>query len=170
MSNALVIIDAQRYFINDFTKGIPEKIAKVTENGFDFIIFLKFVNAEASNFSKDLNWKKMFSSPEIDITPELEKLAKKSIVFSKTSFSAFRSKEFANFIRKNKVDTLFICGFDTDGCVLSTALEAFDLGYSVRVLEDLCASHHGIDIHKSAISIMKRNAWSMIINSNELHI
>ncbi len=170
MSNAFVIIDAQKYFINDFTKGVPEKIARFAERKFDSVIFLKFVNAESSNFSKDLEWKKMFSSPEIDIVPELENLAKKSVVFSKTSFSAFRSKEFVDFLRENKVDRLYICGFDTDGCVLSTALEAFDLGYAVRVLEDLCASHHGPAFHKNAVTIMRRNAWSIISNSNGLTI
>ncbi|MCL5239176.1 MAG: cysteine hydrolase [Candidatus Marsarchaeota archaeon] len=168
MANALVIVDAQNYFINESNKGIPKRIAQVADKvHFDFIIFLKFVNKDASNFVKDLNWKKMFTSPDTDIVPELEKLTKRGVVFRKTSFSAFRSKGFVDFITKNRIHRLYVCGFDTDGCVIQTALEAFDLGYEVRVFEDLCASHHGEDFHKKAISIMKRNAWSIVSNSKE---
>ncbi len=166
MKNALLIIDVQKFFINEFTKDIPKKIADFLETyKFDFVLFFKFVNSKDSNFVKFLNWQKMFSSPDIDIVPELEKFVTKGNVFDKLTFSAFKSEKFLKFLKENEIKELYICGFDTDGCVFSTVMEAFDLGFNVKVLQDLCASHHSKGYHKNAVEILKRNAGSLLANS-----
>ena len=70
---ALIIIDVQNYFVNEHTKGIPEKIAQfINENKFDFVLFTKFVNHEGSNYFKLLNWHKCLGSPDTDIYPTLK--------------------------------------------------------------------------------------------------
>jgi len=169
MKNALLIIDVQKFFINEFTKDIPKKIADFLMNHkFDFVLFSQFINSENSNFVKYLNWQKMFKPPDRNIVPELGKFVTKNNIFIKSTFSVFRSKQVQNFLRENKVRKLYICGFDTDRCVLSTAIGAFDLGFEVKVLEDLCASHHGKQYHQNAIEILKRNAKVLIINSKNI--
>ncbi len=169
MKNALLIIDVQKFFINEFTREVPNKIANFVEtHKFDFVLFFKFVNSKDSNFVKYLDWQKMFDSPDIDIVPELEKFVTKDNVFTKSSFSAFKSEKFLKFLEDNEIKKLYICGFDTDGCVLSTALEGFDLGFEVKILQDLCASHHGEEYHKNTIKILKRNAENLLANSTDL--
>jgi nicotinamidase-related amidase len=171
MKDTLLIIDVQKFFINKFTKDIPKKIANFIESHkFDFVLFLKFVNSKNSGFVKYLNWRKMFSSPDTDIVPELKRFTTKRNIFEKTAFSAFKSKGFLQFLKENQIKRLYICGFDTDGCVFSTAIEAFDLGFDVKVIQDLCASHHGKEYHKNAIKLLKRNAKNLIINSRKLNI
>jgi len=166
MKNALLIIDVQKFFINEFTKSIPKKVAYFIENHkFDFVLFFKFINSKESNFVKSLNWHKMLNSPDIDIVIELEKFVTKDNVFTKSAFSAFKSEKFLKFLKENKIKKLYICGFDTDECVLSTAIEAFDLGFDVKVLQDLCASHHGRKYHNNAIEILERNAGNLLANS-----
>lgn len=168
MKKALLVIDVQNYFINEHTKYIPSKIASFIERGrFEFVLFFRFVNSDSSNFVRDLKWKQMFASPDIDIVQELQKFTIDTNVFSKTSFSALQSQEVASYLDTNKITSLFICGFDTDGCVLATAMDAFDKGYKVRVLQDLCGSHHGVQYHQNAIEIIKRNARSVPINSSD---
>lgn len=163
MRSALLIIDAQNYFINEHTRNIPRKIADfLPKHKFDFILFFKFVNSPNSNFVKFLNWRKLFLSPDIDIVPELKRFETDKNVFEKTAFSAFKSKGFVKFIRDKKITKLYICGFNTDGCVMQTAIEAFDLGFDVKVLPQLCASRHGKEYHKNALDILKRNAKSVI--------
>jgi len=168
MKNALLIIDVQKFFINEFTKDIPKKIANfIKKHKFDFVLFFKFINSKDSNFVKLLNWQRMLSSPEIDYVPELKKFITKNNVFIKSTFSAFKLKKFLEFLKGNQIVKLYICGTDTNACVLSTAIEAFDLGFDVKVLEDLCASHSGKQYHKNAIEILKRNA-NLVTNSKEI--
>lgn len=167
--NALLIIDAQKFFINRFTKGIQKRIADIIGTcKFDFVLFVKFVNSGDSNFVKFLNWQKMFNPPETDIVPELERFVTGSNVFTKPTFSAFKSEALLSFIKKNKIKKIYLCGFDTDGCILSTALDAFDSGLDVRVLQDLCASHLGTACHNEAIRLLKRNAGILLADSAEL--
>lgn len=160
MKTALVVIDVQNYFVNKHTTNIAKKISDfISEHGrdFDFILFTKFVNKEDSSHVKLLNWRKCFSSPDTDISPELSKFVNKNNVFVKSSYSEFKSKEFCNFLKMNNIKKIFLCGIDTDGCVLATAFDAFHLGYEVKILEDLCGSHYGKDFHDSAMRIMRKN-------------
>lgn len=158
MKTAVVIIDVQNYFINEETIELPSKIAHFIQNNkFDYILFTRFVNSEKSNYIKLLNWRKCFSPPDIDIHPAFERFITSDNVFSKSSYSVFKATGFTNFLTKNNIKELFLCGIDTDSCVLASAYDAFDLGYNVRVLEDLCLSHSGDDFHSSAIKIINKS-------------
>ncbi len=158
MKNALIIIDVQNYFVNDHTKNIPEKIAHfLSENKFDFILFTKFVNHEGSNFFKLLDWKRCVGSPDTDIHHTLEKFVRKDNLFEKASYSIFKSDGLDNFLKRNQITKLFLCGIDIDACVLASAFDAFDLGYEVEVLTDLSRSHSGKRLDTAALEIIKKN-------------
>jgi len=162
----ILLIDVQNFFINNFTKDIPREIASyLNKENFDFVIFTKFVYSNNSPFSKIIKSPKLINPSDTDIVIELSSFATKSNTFIKSTFSIFRSKKFLKFLKGKGVDTLYICGFDTDGCVITTAVEAFDRGYNVRVLEDLCASHHGRKYHNDAIKIIEKNRVGLIVNS-----
>jgi len=156
--NVLIVIDVQNFFVNENTKILPQKIAEFIENNkFDFVLFTKFVNKEDSNFFKKLNWKKCTSSPDTDIHSSLVKFVNKNNVFEKLTYSIFKSEKLAKFLKNNKVSKLFLCGIDTDGCVLASAYDGFDLGYNIEVLKDLCFSHYGDKLNNFALSIIEKN-------------
>ena len=158
--SVLVVIDVQNYFVNAHTKNLPKKIGNYlhkNKHKFDYIIFTKFVNKQDSNFVRLLDWRKMFKSPQIDIHDSLRQSANNDNVFAKASYSAFKSKNFVNFLNRNKINELYICGADTESCVLATALDAFDLGYKVKVLKNLCGSHHGKIFHKMGVGTIQKN-------------
>jgi len=158
MKSALIVIDVQNYFVNEHTKSIPEKIARfIDKNKFDFVLFTKFVNYKGSNYFKLLNWGKCLGSPDTDIYPTLEKFVSGSNLFEKASYSIFKSKDFADFLKRNSISKLYLCGIDIDACVLASAFDAFDLGYDVEVLTDLSLSHSGERLDKAALEIIKKN-------------
>ncbi len=158
MKNALVVIDVQNYFVNEETKNLPVKIAGyIEENKYDFVVFTKFVNKKGSNWFKLLNWNKMTSSPATDIHSALRKFVKDNNVFEKNTYSIFKSEDFLNFLKKNNIIKIYLCGLDIDSCVLASAFEAFDLGYEVKVLENLSYSHYGDDFHKFGVKIIEKD-------------
>ena len=158
MKNSLIVIDIQNYFVNEHTKSIPERIAQfIDKNKFDFVLFTKFLNREGSNYFKLLNWKKCLSSPDTDIHPALEKFVNENNLFEKASYSIFKSKKFVDFLRKNQITKLYLCGTDIDVCVLASAFDAFDLGYEIEVLIHLSASHSGERMNKAAQEIIKKS-------------
>lgn len=165
---ALLVIDLQKYLINESTEPLPEKIAKFIEkHKFDYTLFFQFFNSPNSNFVKIHKWNKMFGPPETDIVDELTKYLTENNLFKKHSFSIFRAEGFNEFMKGNPINELYLCGIDTDACVLSSEMEAFEKGYDAKIIEDLCASHSGIEYHQKAIDLIKKNLGKQaIINSN----
>ena len=89
--NALLIIDVQKYYINEHTKDIPRKIENfIKQNSFDFVLFTKFVNHKNSNMYKVFKWGKMMSSLDTDICDNLIKFIQKDNVFQKDTYSIFK--------------------------------------------------------------------------------
>lgn len=73
-----------------------------------------------------------------------------------------------DFLQSHGVDQVFIVGVATDYCVLYSALDAVELGFSVFVISDAC---RGIDLHpgdeKKAYIAMKA-AGARILSSDEV--
>ncbi|MBI4239666.1 cysteine hydrolase [Candidatus Uhrbacteria bacterium] len=158
MANALIVIDVQNYFVNDNTKMLPKKIAHCIENDtFDFVVFTKFINKENSNFFKKFHWHKCTGSPDTDIHAVLATFVDENNVFEKSTYSIFKCEELAQFLKHHNITKMFLCGIDTDACILASAYDGFDLGYDIEILEDLCLSHHGEELNNSALTIIKKN-------------
>lgn len=154
MNSLLLVIDLQNQFINKHTKLLPKKIEElINSKKYNFVAFTKFLNSTESIFYKSLNW-------EGCITTESRELAICSgggePIFEKTIYSAL-NQELKNFIAKNKISKIYLCGIDTECCVLKTALDMFESGLDVYVLKDYCACTRGKHRHNNALKILKRN-------------
>ena len=55
------------------------------------------------------------------------------------------------------VNEIYLCGIDTECCVLKSAFDLFEMGYDVKVLKDYCACTNGIKRHMNALEILRRN-------------
>lgn len=169
MKTALLVVDCQNWFINEHTRRIPARIASLIKaRKFDFVLFSKYVFSKDSPFARVRSGQALSDPRDTDIMPELSPMASKGKVFVKNTFSCLKCRPLARFLKKNKVSRLYICGFDTDGCVLATAVEAFDLCYDVKVIADLCASHNGLELNKWALEIIRRNIKGALVNSSDL--
>ncbi len=160
MKKAILVIDVQNYFINSQTKDLPKKICQYVEKNqkkFDLIIFTHFVNDDKSSVYRLLGWKECSTSPGVDIAQELQPVLKYGRVFPKSIYSVLKITKVKNLLKKYGIEELYICGIDTDCCVLATAYDGFDQGYRIHLLEDLCMASSGINLHHAALSIFKRN-------------
>jgi len=166
----LLVVDVQKYFINENTESLPGRIANFIEkHTFDYTIFFQYVNTPDSNFVKIHRWNHMFGAPETDIVDELSQYLTGTNLFKKHSFSVFRAIGFDEFVKSNPIQELYLCGIDTDACVLISSMEAFERGFDAKVIEDLCASHWGLEYHENAIDLIKRNLGKQaIIKSNSI--
>src|SRR5574344_1628647 len=60
--------------------------------------------------------------------------------FEKTSFSALKTPEIFEKIKKVGKKKIILCGIETHICVYQTAMELIENGYEVYLLKDICAS------------------------------
>jgi nicotinamidase-related amidase len=78
---------------------------------------------------------------ELELVPELARFAPPAIVVDKPAYSAFFRSSLAKFLIESGIRTVIVSGAETDVCVLSTVLDAVNIGFRVVLVEDaLCSS------------------------------
>ncbi len=158
-TRALVVIDVQNHFAVEKAADLPRRIAEhIDREQYDHVLFTKFRNLPTSNFHKILHFKKVTESPATDIHPILEPYTRDENIFEKFTYSAFKSAEFVNYLQTHNINEILLCGINIDGCVLASAYEAFDLGYKVKIIEELSSvASFRDDYEESAKVIITRN-------------
>ena len=157
--NLLLIIDLQQAFINKNTKLIVNKINNLIEkNNYNNIVFTRFINDNNSIFVNKLNYTDCIFEDSKKIVIN----TKDNFVIDKKIYSAL-TDELKKYINDNKINNIYLCGIDTECCVLKTAFDLFENGYNVYVLKDYCACTHGKKRHNNAIEILKRNIGSQYV-------
>ena len=152
-NEALIIVDMQNGFNTNLdTQEVEEKLSNFVKNKYDMIIATKFVNKDSSMFVKQLNYHKMFDIEDTDFLSIVKELY--DVQVPKNGYDG--SDQIVNILKNTTVDTVYVIGFDTDGCVLSTALGLFDKGYKIKIIEELCASSGGEDVHQAALAVLER--------------
>jgi nicotinamidase-related amidase len=160
MKQALFIIDVQNFFINPLTASLPGKIRRYIQKNrrkFDIIIFTHFVNTPTSSVYRLLGWKKSMTATETRIAQDLQPLLSEGILVSKHVYSALKAPGIHTLLKSRGVQKIYLCGIDTDSCVLATAYDAFDRGYDISLLKNLCMSSSHKSLHTAALSLLKRN-------------
>lgn len=152
MNKLLLVIDAQKTFINENTKPYIKKIIRLIESKeYEKVAFTKFINSKDSIWYKKLNYKGCMTEEDQSIMIDI----KNNKVFEKTIYSVV-NKELIEYIKENNIEQIYLCGFDTDACVLKTALDLFENNYEVYVLKDYCMCSAGQKIHNETIENLKR--------------
>ncbi|MDQ0418590.1 nicotinamidase-related amidase [Croceifilum oryzae] len=98
-------------------------------------------------------WYGLTTPEEQDIDQLLKPYAKH--VVEKEGYTAMIPKV-SEYLFQNKIEKAYVCGMDTDCCVLITAVDLFQLGIEPVVLIDYCASNGGQESHKAAIRLLER--------------
>ena len=157
MSEALLIVDVQAGFINDFTHHIPRRIVRLIQTG-DYapLIFTRFINDQEGPYCRFLNWDGCAGDPEIYIVPELQPYASPDLIFAKSGLCGMPD-ELTGYLREKLIKKIFIAGIDTDMCVLKIAMDVFDIGIEPIVLTDCCASTAGLQAHLAGLAVLSRN-------------
>jgi nicotinamidase-related amidase len=158
MDNALLlVVDVQNGFLNSRSEHVVPRVLKALEKfriaGLP-VAFTRFINRPDSPYVQWIHWSRLMAAPEIDLSPSLE-VKEGDRVFDKYGYTAF-SAEFTAFILEKGIQTLVICGIATDGCILKTAVDAFETSVQPIVVSDACASHAGEDVHKAGLLLISR--------------
>ena len=152
MNKLLLIVDCQNAFVNEITEKYVKKInSLVVKNSYDKTLCTQFRNDVESPFYKLLGYRKCLNDEDckLMLKDPIDKIEKQA-------YSAVND-ELLEYIAKNNIDEVYLCGFDTDGCVLKTALDLFENNIKTYILQDYCMSSGGEEYHNSAITILKRS-------------
>lgn len=151
-TSLLLVIDVQKNFINKNTLDIPNKIDNlINKDIFNYMVFTKYINNENSNFYKVLKYKGCINEEDQKIVID----TRNNKVLEKTTYTAVND-ELIDYIKNNNINTIYLCGIDTDACVLTTAINLFENNYNVKVIKNCCMSHSGKKYHNYAIKILKK--------------
>lgn len=158
MQKILIVVDIQNGFTRyEQTQILAKKIAELTQSKiFDKVIATRFRNQEGSQYVKFMNWHRLMDSPDIDLVTGIEA----DEVVDKWSLYTCITPVFMRLLKKlNNGETpthVFICGADTDCCVLKTATDLFENKIMPLVLTDYCDSNGGPDSHQAGLRVMAR--------------
>ncbi|HEY0848714.1 MAG TPA: isochorismatase family cysteine hydrolase [Bradyrhizobium sp.] len=95
---------------------------------------------------------------QLDLVPELARFAPPATVVDKPAYSAFFRSPLSDFLTERGVNTVIVSGAETDVCVLSTVLDAVNIGFRAVLVEDaLCSSS---DAGHEALMTMYRLRFS----------
>jgi nicotinamidase-related amidase len=154
----LVVVDAQNGFISEFSRPvlpvIVDLVSQWQDSGGD-TVFTRYVNYPGSPFERLIGWTGLRDAPEIDIVDELSAhAARATAVIDKNLYSLFNDEGSA-LVRKHGWSDLYICGIDTECCVLKTAVDTFERNLTPWVLADACASHLGQETHAAGLLVTR---------------
>ena len=78
---------------------------------------------------------------QLDLVPELARFVPPATVVDKPTYSAFFRSSLRSLLIGKGIRTVIVSGAETDMCVLSTVLDAVNIGFRVVIVEDaLCSS------------------------------
>jgi nicotinamidase-related amidase len=77
----------------------------------------------------------------LDLVPALARYVPPATIIDKPTYSAFFRSPLAEFLLQREIRTVIVSGAETDVCVLSSVLDAVNIGFRVVIVEDaLCSS------------------------------
>jgi nicotinamidase-related amidase len=169
VTEPLLVVDVQRGFVNEFTRHIPGRIARLIETGdFDPLLFTVFINTPESPYRRLLDWHACAGPPDTELAPELQRLASPENVFEKRGLTGVPDA-LADRLRRDDTSRINVVGIDTDMCVLKIAMDLFDAGIEPIVLLDCCASTAGLQAHLAGLAILSRNIGPHQLRLTRLH-
>ncbi|MBU2935214.1 MULTISPECIES: cysteine hydrolase family protein [Pacificibacter] len=165
-----VVIDIQRLFTasTDWQVGtipaILSPVKKLIEHHPEATCFARFITPHRPEDAQGVwqgyyrHWSTVtgdhLAVGMIDVLPELVHAAPSAPVIDKTGYSVFSSPAFLPLLEKRGISTLILSGVETDVCVLSTVMQAVDLGLRVIVARD-AVTGGSPEGHNAALEILR---------------
>jgi nicotinamidase-related amidase len=150
-ADALIVVDVQNGFINQYTEHLIDRIKPLFES-YTHKIACRFYNPPQSSFRSLMKWP-LFDQGDDNYQLALE-LPESGFIYDKPEYTA-ATKTLLDFLEKNEIKTVDVCGINTEVCVLFTATDLFFKGYDVRALSDFSASCRGQAYHEAGILALK---------------
>lgn len=152
----LLVVDVQNGFINEHTERVIEPVNSligVFRRCHRDVAFTRFVNVPDSGHARWIGWTRFMQAPENALYEGVD--VGDAPVFVKHGYTAF-TESFTEYVAEKSIERLVLCGIATDGCVLKTAVDAFERGIEPVVVVDACASHAGREVHEAGLLLLGR--------------
>jgi nicotinamidase-related amidase len=182
---ALIVIDYTNDFVADegkLTCGEPgqeieESIVKLTEDFIannDLVVFAVDIHEEADPFHPE---NKLFPPHNIRDTEGRNLYGKLNDVYfqnhlknhviwmDKTRYSAFAGTDLEIKLRERAITELHLTGVCTDICVLHTAVDAYNKGFSIVIHEEAVQSFNQPG-HEWALTHFKNSLGARVVQKN----
>jgi nicotinamidase-related amidase len=167
-------VDMQRIFARGgiwetpWMERVLPTIADIVDRHAERTVFTRFITPNSPDDASGQwrpyfrRWKiatrRVLAPSQLDLVPELARFVPPATVIDKPAYSAFFGSPLANFLVERHVRTIIVSGAETDVCVLSTVLDAVDIGFRVVIVEDaLCSSS---DVGHDALMTMYRTRFN----------
>ncbi|MDB5593974.1 MAG: cysteine hydrolase [Hyphomicrobiales bacterium] len=150
-------IDMQRLFTEEgpwptpWMEKVKPNIVRIAEAAPHLTVFTRFIPPPTPEHVEG-TWRAYYERWDeattarldprlLDLVPPLDRLAAQATVIDKKTYSSFGEPGLLAHLRARGADGIIVTGSETDVCVLSTVLDAVDLGLRVIVVEDaVCSS------------------------------
>lgn len=152
----LIVIDVQKGFVTEHARPIVPRVLGLMRTAVQThipIVATRFLNHPDSPHVRLMGWRKFMEPPATDLIDEVRELS--NYVIDKSVYSGL-TKEFLELTHENHWDVFVLCGIATEGCVLKTAVDLFEMGLRPVVVRDACASHDGDHYHKIGLELIER--------------
>ena len=155
----LVVVDMQNGFITEHSEHVVPVVAQLVREWLDRgrdVVFTRYLNYDHSPFETIMGWSKLKESPETDLVDELQDLGQAATaVVDKKIYTLF-NEEGAALAEARRWSDMFVCGIDTEVCVLKTAVDGFERGIRAWLLTDASASHSGQEAHDAGVLVAQK--------------
>ena len=165
----LIVVHVQNGFIKtqEHVNKANQIVALVKSGKFDKIVATKFLNYTDSMYERCFNWSDLKTSDETNLYEPLKEFV--DATFKKTTYNCVND-DFIELLTElndyEEVNEVYICGLDTDACVLATAIGLFDHLIAPIVLEDYCFSTGGEQYHKAGLKCLERTISKSLIRKD----
>ncbi|HKI97623.1 MAG TPA: cysteine hydrolase family protein [bacterium] len=172
---ALIVIDVQNDYFPGGVWALPAavatlpKIQRLIERARERqepVVFIQHVTPPgAPVFAKGSHGGELHA--ELDVRPD-------DPLFTKAHPSSFQDTGLQDYLQRNDILALDVCGFMTQMCCDTTTREAYARGYKVRFFQDACAAKDlvvGSDtiphdvVHKASLGALAR--FAQIVSTDE---
>lgn len=153
---ALMVIDMQNGFVTpECRRVIPavKTLINAANRKDVLVVFTKFINKESSGYVRWIGWHRLMNTPETSLIDELSE--HDDAAYLKTQYSSF-TPDVVDHFELHNISRLIMCGVATDGCVLKTAVDAFERDIKPIVVTDACYSHAGETVHEAGLLLLSR--------------
>jgi len=174
-ASALLVLDVQNYFFLEdspayltASAGILPKINRLVNQavraGWPVIFTSHHAPSGKGNLMVE-KWRRLPRGEECSLYSGLS-LPEHSERLRKEHYSAFMDTNLAETLRRQRTESVVICGVMTHLCVDTTARHAFMLGWRPIVVADACCSK--TDLYHRAALLALRHGFAEITNAQEL--
>ena len=140
---ALIVIDVQPAFIRPHNKHIVSNIVSLLDKqAYDLYIESLFHAEKDSLWDEQQKWVCPIGEDTHTVNEIAHVLSNlKPIKVLKETRSVFKgSPNILDELKNKEIEEIHLVGTETNDCVFATALDAFDLGYRVYIIEECCES------------------------------